>query len=272
MSKISWLKRRPNKGDKLAIILDIMIIISTSISALMIYSYLEDFNRIYVSTFAIVGLFFLIFLTVAIYYSLILLQQLVLLPNYFRLGLIIILLILVIPQDYSGLLPGRTIKKISEEDKKYLSAITKEIEYEVLKFSNKERVLRNLTPMVWDSELASIARLHSLDMIKSDFFSHINPDRKNPTDRARDSGYITHDFILKWFQGGIAENIGIMPTGNVKDIGVVDNKADSIAAAQVYSWMMSANHSVNIIDPHARKMGVGVAQKGREYVITQNIY
>ena len=39
-----------------------------------------------------------------------------------------------------------------------------------------------------------------------------------------------------------------MPTGNVAGIGYVANDADSIARAQVESWMQSPGHRKNILN------------------------
>jgi uncharacterized protein YkwD len=272
MSIRKWMKRKPHKGDSFAVILDILVIVSASFSALMIYSYLDQFNRIYFSSFALGGMMFLAFLALAIFYLVILLQQLLVLPNYFLISMLLLLLLVLVPQDYSGLFPGRRIREFTEQDHRYMTDLTEGIEYEILRFTNKERELRNLSHLLWDEDLAKIARHHSLDMAKNEFFSHVNPDYEDPTTRAREAGYTTHELIIEWFSGSIAENIGIMPIGHVKDVGYVDEVPDSIAAAQVYAWMRSANHSRNILDPEATRMGAGVAVKDRRYTITQDIY
>ena len=75
-----------------------------------------------------------------------------------------------------------------------------------------------------------------------------------------------------WYQLGIAENIGQMPTGNVLGIGYVSNEPDSIAKAQVKAWMNSPGHRANILGTDYDRIGVGVAYDGFEYVLTQNFY
>ncbi len=272
MSFAGWIKRKPHKGDMFAAVLDILVIISASFSALMIYSYLDQFNRIYFSSFALGGIIFLSFMALAVYYIVILVQQVLVLPNYFRFGMLLFLLVILAPLDYSGLFPARAISEFTEQDQRFISKMTKEIEYEILRFTNQERKLRNLSLLIWDEDLSKIARHHSLDMVKNDFFSHVNPDNEDATTRAREAGYTSHELILKWFSGSIAENIGIMPIGHVKDVGYVDEEPDSIAAAQIYRWMTSNNHSRNILDPDATRMGAGVAVKDRKYTITQDIY
>ena len=68
------------------------------------------------------------------------------------------------------------------------------------------------------------------------------------------------------------ENIGKMPTGNVLGIGYVSDNADSIAKAQVESWMDSSGHRENILKPNYDRLGVGVGYDGTYYVSTQNFW
>ena len=110
-------------------------------------------------------------------------------------------------------------------------------------------------------------------MVENDFFSHANLKGEDPTDRAIKSGYNVHKELGGgWFSEGVAENIGKMPPGSVQGVGYVNNDPESIAKAQVASWMTSPGHRANILDSQYSHLGVGVAYDGLYYVSTQNFY
>lgn len=58
-----------------------------------------------------------------------------------------------------------------------------------------------------------------------------------------------------------AENVGVVPVGNVKGIGHVSGPADA-GRALVRLWMESAGHRANIADGGFGKIGVGVVRDG----------
>ena len=139
--------------------------------------------------------------------------------------------------------------------------------------TNEERISSGLRPLVWDSNLADIAKDHSLDMIQNDFFSHINLKGEDPTARAIRHGYNVHKELGGgWYSEGIGENIGMMPTGDVVGIGYVSNEPESITTAQINSWMDSSEHRANILNSQYDKIGVGVAYDGLHYIFTQDFY
>jgi len=152
-----------------------------------------------------------------------------------------------------------------------ISEKTKDIEKKIFELTNEERKKQNERQLLWDEELAEVARDHSLDMANNDFFSHDNLGGEDPTDRARRHNYDVHKELANgWFSDGIAENIGKMPTGNVVGRGHVSNDPDSIAEAQMYGWMNSPGHRANILNDKYDRIGVGVAYDGKYYVSTQN--
>ena len=139
--------------------------------------------------------------------------------------------------------------------------------------TNAERRAYGLHDLTWDSSLANIAHEHSMDMAQNDFFSHVNLEGEDPTMRAIRQGYnVRKELGGGWYSEGIAENIGEMPTGNVIGIGYVSHDPDSIATAQVQSWMNSPGHRANILNPQYDRLGVGVAYDGFYYRSTQNFY
>lgn len=170
----------------------------------------------------------------------------------------------VFTEDYFNI---SSIKEISSEavkeffpEAKPVSEMTEEIERLTFDKTNAERKAHGLHELVWDSNLANTARAHSVDMTQNGFFSHVNLKGEDPTDRARRNGLVM----------GIGENIGKMPTGNIVGIGYVSHNPDSIATAQVQSWMESPGHRSNMLDPRYTKLGVGVSYDGMYYISTQN--
>ncbi len=143
----------------------------------------------------------------------------------------------------------------------------------IYRYTNRERNFYRLTPLTYDDDLALVAQDHSDDMSTRNFFNHINPDNENPSDRAKRHGYEssrvteTGDTVH-----GIAENIIKVPVGETSNYGYVDQD-DIIAVAELMldSWMHSSDHKENILNPHLRKIGIGVSFDGTRYYATQNM-
>ncbi len=140
---------------------------------------------------------------------------------------------------------------------------------------NNERRIRGLPLLAWDDSLKDIARKHSRDMSKRNYFDHVSPEG--------------HDFRYRYQQGGYscqvqvdnaiylgAENIAL---NNLYDsITTVNgrvyhewNSQEKIANTTVEGWMKSAGHRKNILTPYWRREGIGViiAPDDKVY-ITQN--
>lgn len=146
-----------------------------------------------------------------------------------------------------------------------------EIEYKILYYTNQERKSKGIKELKLDPNLSDIARDHSKDMAENNFFEHTNLKGEDPTDRATRSGYNVHKELGGgWYSEGIGENIGMMPTGDVIGKDYISKNADSIAKAQVESWMESPGHRENILNNTYDLIGVGVAYDGKYYVSTQN--
>jgi uncharacterized protein YkwD len=148
-----------------------------------------------------------------------------------------------------------------------------ELERAVLKYSNVERSNEGLSELKWDDKLGKIARAHSEDMVQRNFFDHDNPDGEDPSARAKRMGFSrTKQLGGGWFTEGIAENIGMMGTGDILGIGYVSNDVESLAKAQVKSWMQSPGHRAKILSSQYSHLGVGVAYDGSDYYATQNFW
>ena len=148
-----------------------------------------------------------------------------------------------------------------------------DVENAILKYTNEVRKNNGLSELKQDDNLGRIAREHSDDMVKNDYFDHVNLNGEDPSDRAKRTGFTKRKQSGGgWYSEGIAENIGKMPTGNVVGVGYVLNNADSIAKAHVNSWMESPGHRANILNKQYTNLGVGVSYDGLYYVATQNFW
>lgn len=106
--------------------------------------------------------------------------------------------------------------------------------------ANAERRARGESSLVWDAELTRMARLHSENMARQNFFDHTNPQGENMTMRARACG------VCGW--SAIAENIAY-------NSGYADP-----AAFAVERWLASPKHRANMLRDGFTHSGVGVAR------------
>lgn len=86
---------------------------------------------------------------------------------------------------------------IIESDTEELQTVMHEAPYEALmnsfeiqtfNITNALRAKRGLTSFTWEEKAVAAARLHSLDMVERNFFSHENPDGESPFDRMEAQG------------------------------------------------------------------------------------
>lgn len=104
---------------------------------------------------------------------------------------------------------------------------------------NAERMSYGTDPLIHDQALRLVARAHSEDMVRRDFFSHTNPDGLSPYDRLREASI---EFA------SAAENIAW-------NRGYADP-----AETAVTGWMNSDGHRRNILDAGFTHGGLGAAQ------------
>lgn len=120
------------------------------------------------------------------------------------------------------------------------------LEREMVAIVNAERAKNNLRALVWDEDLAAVARAHSAEMRDKKYFSHDSPTPpiKEPLDRYR-LGYGETPQL-------VAENIyriwgsrSFLTSSDVRDAHV--------------ALMNSPGHRANILLPNASFIGVGIA-------------
>jgi uncharacterized protein YkwD len=112
---------------------------------------------------------------------------------------------------------------------------------------NVERRARGQEPLHWDAELSQLARRHSENMARQNFFSHTDPEGLEAADRAAAGG------VCGW--RAIAENIAY------------NQGYEDPAGFAVERWMQSVKHRENILRPAFTHAGVGVSRgpDGRVY-------
>jgi uncharacterized protein YkwD len=64
-----------------------------------------------------------------------------------------------------------------------------ELERKVHELTNQYRIENGLDSLLFDEQLSKVARSHSKDMAKRNYFSHHTPEGADPTDRADSYGY-----------------------------------------------------------------------------------
>ncbi|MFH1587134.1 MAG: CAP domain-containing protein [Candidatus Diapherotrites archaeon] len=125
------------------------------------------------------------------------------------------------------------------------------------------------TPLKWNDDLAKIARGHSEDIAARNFFDHTNPDGDGPTERAEKAGINTRTPLGGGVYAiGIAENISNVPMGDVIGCGNVYSE-EAITNCAVSGWTTSPGHYRNMINTDYSETGVGVAQEGNDFYLTQ---
>ena len=137
---------------------------------------------------------------------------------------------------------------------------------------NAERTKQGLRALKHDRELTLIARNHSLDMAKNDYFSHDNLKGQDPTDRGKSAGYDCFKDYGSHYTFGLAENIyqgGLVSlTTYINGVPFDDwFILEEIAAGAVESWMKSPWHRENILDSSydGAGLGVAIADDGKVY-------
>ena len=112
---------------------------------------------------------------------------------------------------------------------------------------NEERRERGQEPLRWDAELSRLARGHSENMARENFFSHTDAKGLDTADRAAAVG------VCGW--RAIAENIAY------------NQGLDDPVGFAVERWMQSTKHRENILRPVFTHAGIGIsrAADGRVY-------
>ncbi len=113
------------------------------------------------------------------------------------------------------------------------------LEQVAFKLANEQRITQGLPPVIWDDDVVRLARLHSENMAKNNFFSHKGLDGLMVSNRADLFG------ISRW--RAIGENIAY------------NRGYENPAEFTVECWMKSASHRENLLDNRWKESAIGVA-------------
>lgn len=118
-----------------------------------------------------------------------------------------------------------------------------------LRLINRDRQINGLSPLVEDAPLSQAAQLHAEDMKNRNYYDHITPEGKTPTDRLAAVGG----------QGGVGENI-MLQSGSLGSYQVLN-----LALIETFqkSWMYSDGHRQNLLTPRYTKVGYGIVSDPR---------
>lgn len=137
-------------------------------------------------------------------------------------------------QNEEVIAPEDSVKLEFTTDK---GAVDRAAERQMLTLLNQERVKAGLAPLVWDEELAKVARAHSDDMFRRGYFAHKDPDGRSPFDRMANAG-ITFK--------AAGENLAYAATTELAHGGL----------------MRSPGHRANILDKDFGRIGIGIVDAG----------
>lgn len=116
-----------------------------------------------------------------------------------------------------------------------------DLEREAFALLNEKRRETGLAPLVWNDDVAEIARIHSQNMANENFFSHKGTDGTLVNDRADRQG------LSNW--RAIGENIAYTRGFNNPVETAVNN------------WMLSVKHKENLLSKEWKESAVGIAVK-----------
>jgi uncharacterized protein YkwD len=121
------------------------------------------------------------------------------------------------------------------------------LERQAFDLINSERARNGLSPLAWDGELCRVARGHSENMGRLNFFDHEGPDGTNLLNRVTARG-------IMW--RSLGENIAFSQGHN------------DAARLAVDQWMHSPKHRANILRGNFTHSAIGIARTadGRVYL------
>lgn len=124
------------------------------------------------------------------------------------------------------------------------------LEEQAFALVNKERFWQKLELLEWDLEMLYLARQHSENMARLNFFSHAGRDGKMVDERANEVG------VTNW--NSIGENIAF-------NQGFKNN-----VEIAIQSWINSLSHKQNLLSRNWLRSGIGIAETSDgKFYITQ---
>jgi uncharacterized protein YkwD len=148
---------------------------------------------------------------------------------------------------------------------------------------NRERQKYGLAPLDQDEKLTIIARKHSQDMARYNFFGHINLQGEDPAARSKRQGWNKKKQTgPNTWKIGLAENIflnslynRILTTtqnGMIVDKEYIWNNQEQLVQTTVRGWMDSPHHRKNILSSLIERQGIGIAISGNSVYVTEDMF
>lgn len=123
----------------------------------------------------------------------------------------------------------------------------------VLALTNEARAQVGAPPLQLAPYLEGAAQAHSEEMLELDYFSHQSPTPERHDARSRVS-------LAGGWDSLIGENIY---RGEFSD-------PEDVAGRAVANWLRSPSHYRVLTNPEFNRLGVGIAQRGGRFLLTQN--
>ena len=136
-------------------------------------------------------------------------------------------------------IPNTIVRQPAADSPAAVPAAVSDAEHRAFNLLNAERAANGLPELVWSDRVAEVARRHSENMAKNDFFSHQDLDGLLVNDRADRAG------LSDWT--AIGENIAYIK-------GFKDPCASAIT-----NWMHSTAHRENLLSSRWKVSAIGVA-------------
>lgn len=113
----------------------------------------------------------------------------------------------------------------------------------VLCLLNKERANHHLAKLTGSASLRGAAKRFARQLVDEQFFEHVAPDGSTLVDRIRRTAYLRVTPHHWW----LGENLAY------------GTQEQAQPAFIVTAWMRSPGHRANILNPHYRNIGIGIA-------------
>ncbi len=121
---------------------------------------------------------------------------------------------------------------------------------------NAARAAYGFPPVVLDGSISAVASAHAWDQARNNYFSHFSLDGRSREDRLRAGGV-----SFSWSGENQCYHFGMSQQATLDWC-----HAQFMAEPYPGQW----NHIANILNPNARRMGVGIATVGSKTIITWN--
>jgi uncharacterized protein YkwD len=180
---------------------------------------------------------------------------------------------LVLLVSCAGTRPEGAITVPAQKGKPHITV--SELEKRIHQLINEERQKHGLSALEWNGVLSKIARKHSSDMAKRNYFSHNSPEGHDFLYRYKQEGYscsLAVDERIYLGAENIFQNNLYDRIEYVNDVPYYEWRSrEKIAETTVQGWMNSPGHRKNILTPHWKTEGIGVVISPDDKVyITQN--